>query len=59
MEKLEYVRNLLRDTARHPEIAFKSKVSIRTFYNILSESKPVKESTVEKLYIYFKRREGK
>jgi hypothetical protein len=54
MKKLLHVRMKLRDTAKHPEISYKTGVSIRTLYNVLDESKTVKDSTIEKLYLYFK-----
>jgi hypothetical protein len=59
MEKLEYVRLNLKNTAKDAEVSFRTKLSTRTLSNIRKPNSKPHTSTIEALHAYFKRREGK
>jgi len=59
MDKLEYVRENLKNTAKDAEVSFKTKISTRTLSNIRKPDSKPHTSTIEALHAYFKRRESK
>ena len=57
MDKLNFVKEKLADKGIYKELAFATKISERTFYNILGGKRKTRQSIIDVLFEYLNRRE--